>query len=282
LNEASSSWESSELNTIFIVSDGRGRTAEQVLRAALVQFENKRYEMVLKAEVRTVEQVVLAVEEAWASNATIFYTLVSEETRAVMKKASEELLVPAVDLLGATLTALHDVFHSRPGSTPGLLYEVDRDSIDRHDAIDYVLKHDDGQYPHELDQADVIIVGVSRVSKSSTCFYLAYEGIRAANVPLVAGIPPPKQLLEVEPSKVVGLTQNVLRLRMIREARVASRNLRSVDDYLDKRGIAEELRYANQLMRRHGWLSVDVSYLAVEEIAKRVMDLCGFRWRGRS
>ena len=176
--------------TIFIVSDGRGDTAMRLLKAALVQFDGVDYELVRKSEVRTPDAVREAMAEAAAAGAAVFYTLVANETRRELVRCAERLLIPRVDLLGSTLRAFHDIFQSNPGSIPGLLYESEKESVDRYDAIDYVLKHDDGQYPQELDQADVVLVGVSRVSKSSTCFYLAYEGIRAANVPLVPGMPP--------------------------------------------------------------------------------------------
>jgi regulator of PEP synthase PpsR (kinase-PPPase family) len=183
------------------------------------------------------------------------------------------MLVATVDLLGPAFLALRDLFKRAPGGTPGLLVASDLAYFRRLDAIDYTLKHDDGQRPHELASADVVLVGVSRASKSSTCFFLAYQGIRAANVPLIPGLDPPAQLLQVEPSKVIGLRINVMRLQTVREARAMAIGMSQDDDYLDKRAVARELREANQMMDRYGWRSIDVSYRAVEEIAREIIQL---------
>lgn len=168
--------------TIFIVSDGRGDTAAQVLKAAAVQFEGRRYRIVRKAGVSTPEDVVAIVEEAKKAKAVVFYTLVDDEMRTTMRRTSGRRLVPTVDILGPCFTALNEQFKGKHGGTPGLLYESDRDRLDRMDAIDYTLSHDDGQRPHELSRADVVLVGVSRASKSSTCFFLAYAGDRKSVV----------------------------------------------------------------------------------------------------
>lgn len=259
--------------TIFIVSDGRGDTAAQVLKAAAVQFEGRRYRTVRRAGVSTPEGVAAIVEEAKTAKAVVFYTLVDDEMRKTMRRTSGRRLVPTVDILGPCFTALNEQFKGKHGETPGLLYESDRDRLDRMDAIDYTLAHDDGQRPHELARADVVLVGVSRASKSSTCFFLAYEGIRAANVPLIPGIPPPRQLLSLRPNRVVGLRVNVDRLMTVRGARADHLSGAAMGSYLDRRAIAHEVLYANKLMEQQGWPSIDASYLAVEEIARDVIRL---------
>jgi len=267
----------SRVPTLFIVSDGRGETCTQTVRAALVQFEGQRYKMLRRSNIRTAHGVRKVVEQAAAAGAVVFYTLVGEETRQEMTSAATELLVPAVDILGPSFSALHDLFKAAPSSVPGLLYTSEREHFDRLDAIDYTLKHDDGQHPDGLSAANVVVVGVSRASKSSTCFFLAYEGIRAANVPLIADIPPPRQLLELDPENVVGLRMNVMRLQTVREVRAHSLRLGSTDDYTDKREIAREVRAAHALMDKQGWRSFDASYMAIEEIAKEVLRLRGLR-----
>jgi len=264
---------------IFIVSDGRGNTCTQVVNAALVQFQRHPSEFVCYANVRTPQEVYAIVEEAANDQSVIFYTLVSEKTRRAMKEASHHRLVPAVDVLGPAFSALHDVYRADPESKPGLLYESDRNRYDRIDAIDYTLKHDDGQRPHELYMADVVLVGVSRASKSTTCFYLAYEGIRAANLPLLPHVAPPPDLLRLDPAKVIGLKINPMRLRTIREARLFKMKMGWVDQYVDKREIAREVRVAHELMKSQGWRSIDVSYMAIEEIASEVMEMCGLKRR---
>ena len=266
---------------IFIVSDGRGDTAEQVLKAAAVQFQGRAYRATRRAAVRSAEEVQRVVQEAARAKAAIFYTLVDEETRGTMRRAAARRLVPTVDILGPCFNALDDQFHSARRGQPGLLYDMERDRLKRMEAIDYTLRHDDGQRIHELSRADVVLVGVSRASKSSTCVYLAFAGIRAANVPLIPRIEPPAKLLALDPEKVIGLRINVDRLLIVREARVRDLDHTHLDTYLERREVAREVLWASQLMERHGWRSVEASYLAIEEIAREVMRLRGLRGERR-
>ncbi|NIM02129.1 MAG: kinase/pyrophosphorylase, partial [Acidobacteria bacterium] len=203
----------------------------------------------------------------------IFFTLVNEEARSEMRRSARAANVSCVDILGPAFTALHHLFRRKRGDTPGLLYSLDREHIDRMDAIDYTLKHDDGQRPHELSKADVVLVGVSRASKSTTCFYLASAGVRAANVPLLVGVAPPEELFELPPHKVVGLRVEISRLLAVREARAHNLRLTQRDPYVERRAVGREVAAANRLMDERGWRSVDASFLAVEEIAREVMRL---------
>lgn len=260
---------------LYVVSDGRGETASLVLRAALVQFEGREVEMVVRPEVRTAAQVETVLNEAAERDATVFYTLVVVEARRAMNRIAADLLVPVVDVLGPSFSALHDVLQSEPVARPGLFYSSDRARFDRHKAIDYTLKHDDGQRPEDLAEADVVLVGVSRAAKSTTCFYLAFQGVMAANVPLVPGTPLPEELSACDPLKVIGLNVNVTRLLTVRKARARHLSHGSLDAYLDRREIVSEVRYAAQTVAQHGWRSIEASYLAVEETAREVMRMLG-------
>jgi regulator of PEP synthase PpsR (kinase-PPPase family) len=261
------------LPSIYVVSDGRGQTCSQVLQAALVQFEGHRLTIVVESEVRTVERVQAIVEEAARAGAVVFYTLVEDATRRAMLDATTRLSVPVVDVLGPALSALFGLLKSDPQAKAGLLYASEREEFDRYDAIDYTLKHDDGLRPDELDQAHVVLVGVSRAAKSSTCFFLAYRGIKAANVPLVPGLPPPPELLALDPKKVIGLWVNPARLQIVREARARTLGLGNEIDYLDPELVRQEVREAHRTMLKRGWRIIDASYMAVEEIARDVMKL---------
>jgi len=264
---------------IFVVSDGRGETALAVLRSALVQFEEQAYEHKVFGEVRTAARVGEILTRAAQLNATVFYTLVARETRTAMREGSNQLLVPTVDLVGSSLSALFDLFKVRPASEPGRLYESDRDHIDRMDAVNYTLKHDDGQHAVGLPKAQVVLVGVSRACKSSTSFFLGYHGIRVANVPLIPNVAPPEELWDLEPEKVIGLTINLRRLKTVREARAQYLGGRAAGQYLDEDAIREEISFTNRMIRRAGWRTVDVSYKAIEEVAKEVAMLLGFKLR---
>ncbi|HEB61340.1 MAG TPA: kinase/pyrophosphorylase [Phycisphaeraceae bacterium] len=256
--------------TFFVVSDGTGRTCQTVLKAALVQYPEEPIQLVIKPNVRTPEEAQAIVVEAAEADAVLFYTMVVPQLRRAIAQASKEHLVPCVDVLGPTLSAFHTLF-GITSSTPGLLYQREKEHFDRLDAIDYTLNHDDGAGLRDLNRADVILVGVSRASKSSTCFYLAYQGIRAANVPLFADREPPIELQEVDPKRVIGLTMNVHRLQAIRQARVQSLGAVSLDQYDDRREVARELRAGNAIMAKYNWHSIDVSFKATEEVAREVV-----------
>jgi regulator of PEP synthase PpsR (kinase-PPPase family) len=264
---------------IYIVSDGRGETCRQVIDAALVQFGGAHCDTVRCADVRTRERIEEIASTAARDGGVIFYTLVSPETRQAMQRASRQRFVPTVDILGPALSALDDLFGSAPGGTPGLLYETNRDRFDRIEAMHFTLRHDDGQRTHELDLADVVLVGVSRSSKTSTCFYLAYAGVLAANIPLIPGVEPPPELLKLPAEKVIGLRITSARLMALRQSRLSTLGRAELGEYRDQRTIARELIEAGRLMKEQGWRSIDVSYRAVEEIASQVMDMRGLKRR---
>jgi hypothetical protein len=178
-------------------------------------------------------------------------------------------------VLGAALVALEDYLGRSPKGLPGLSYELNKEQFDRIDAVDFTLAHDDGARLHEADQADVVLVGVSRVAKSVTCFYLAYRGIRAANVPIIAGVPLQRELTRLDARKVIGLIMNAQRLQAIRSARAPHLSTSPVEHYVDARKVAGELQYARQLMSEHDWRCIDISYMSVEEVAKEVMHMIG-------
>lgn len=260
-------------SVIYNVSDGQGGTCGRVLRALLTQFDGEEYKVFKRINVRTPDRVRKIVAEAKEAQGIIFYTLVSEDTRQTIEECCKDSGVDGVDLLGTPLRALHDFFHRKPRSQPGLLYETDRAYFDRIDAIDYTLKHDDGNRMHQLDRAHVVLVGVSRSSKSATCFFLAYEGIRAANVPLIAGQPLPEPLLKLDPKKVIGLHVNTARLCNVREVRVKAMGGEYLPSYVDKREVGREVNEAKRMMDAQGWQTINASHMAIEEIAKAVIGL---------
>ena len=262
--------------TLFVVSDSRGQTGAAVMKAALVQFANQRYAIIRESNVRTRERVEAIVDAAAQTRGVVFYTLVADETRRAMQQAAASRAVPVVDVLGPALSALHDLFRREPQAEPGLLYASEREEFDRLAAIDYTLKHDDGRRPNGLASADVVLVGVSRTGKSATCFYLAYQGVKAANVPLVPGQPLPAELGGLPAERVIGLWVNPGRLVALREARAHHLHLARDGAYTDLEAVKQEVRAAHRAMSERGWRTIDGSYMAVEEIARDVMRLRGF------
>jgi [pyruvate, water dikinase]-phosphate phosphotransferase / [pyruvate, water dikinase] kinase len=258
---------------VYLVSGGSGWTGQQVLRASLAQFPNNTVQVELKCAIRTLDEVETIVSNAAEAKGVICHTLVAPDLRRAITASALNAGLPCVDLLGPTLALLADHLEVQPVGRAGLLYEVHKDQLDRIDAVDFTLAHDDGHRLHELDQADVVLVGLSRVSKSVTSFYLASRGIRAANVPIVETESLPEELLKLDPNRVFGLTMNASHLASIRRARldrIAGRH--EVPDYADLRQLNREIQRVDSEFARHGWTRIDVSYKATEEVAALIID----------
>ena len=259
--------------SITLLSGGTGHTAKEVLAAALAQFDNPQVRIELHAHIKSTEDALEFVRQAARQHAIVCYTLVAPKIRQAVSESLLNLGVPAVDLLGPTISLLADFLGIKPRGHAGLLGELYKEKFDRIDAVDFTLAHDDGQRVHDLAEADVVLVGVSRVSKSVTCFWLASRGIRAANVPITVIHPIPEELERLDPERVIGLTMNVGRLCALRQARVDRLTKRTVGGYAEHRDVAAELRRTTSIMNLHGWRCVDISYKSIEEVASEIIQM---------
>jgi len=262
-----------EMLTIFILSGSTGRTCDEVLKAALAQFDEPPVRIVRRTNLESEADVVREVRAAAEGGAVICHSLVVPRLHEVLRREATQLHVPTVDVLGPLLILLQDQLGQQPRGLAGLAFQTQRERLERIDAVDYTLEHDDGARVADLAQADVVLVGASRVSKSVTCFYLAYEGVRAANVPLIPNLEPPAELLALDRNKVIGLTMNPNRLQSLRQTRIKRLDERALDKYGSLHEIDAELRESERLMARCGWRRIDVSYMSVEEVAKEVLSL---------
>jgi regulator of PEP synthase PpsR (kinase-PPPase family) len=260
---------------VVILSGGSGRTAQTVVQAALAQFDHEEVRWIHRDSIREAKAAVQAVREAAKEGAILCHTLVDPKVRDAVVREAQRYPLRVVDVLGPALVAMEDYLGRTAKGLPGQSYELNREQFDRIEAVDFTLAHDDGARIRDIDQADVVLVGVSRVAKSVTCFFLAYRGIRAANVPIIAGLPLPMELVRLDARKVFGLMMNAQRLKAIRTARAPHLSVVPVEHYVDVGRITEELRYARQLMSEHGWRSIDVSYMSVEEVAVAVIRMLG-------
>ncbi len=260
---------------IVILTGSTGRTCEAVVDAAKAQFDDPDLRIVRKTQVRTIRAALAAVKYAAEHDAVLCYSLVAPKVRAAVVQEIERRRIAAVDILGPMLTVLEDHLGQTPRLRPGLSYQLQKEKFDRVEAVDFTLAHDDGCGMADLHKADVTLVGASRCCKSVTCFYLAYRGIRAANVPLIPGCELPSELLAIEPKKVIGLTMNAKRLHSVREARIRTMGNASFGGYGDLREISTELQYVNSILAKHRWRRIDVSYTSVEEVAKEIVEMLG-------
>jgi regulator of PEP synthase PpsR (kinase-PPPase family) len=261
--------------TVLIISGSTGHTVQQVVNAALAQFDSPNVRIVKKTRIRSSRAAAEVVRQADGERTVICHSLVTPKVRDAALEEAKRRMIPTVDVLGRVLAILGDHLGVTPHGRPGLSYARQKSHFDLINAVSFTLDHDDGAGLHDLAQADVVLVGVSRASKSVTCFYLGYRGIRAANVPLIPGCDPPQQLLKMPVEKVIGLTVTPNRLQSVRQARRAALGQGPLDYYVDPAELSRELRYALGLMKKYGWRCIDVSYMAVEEVAKQVMGMIG-------
>jgi len=254
--------------TIFICSDGVGETAEAVAKATVRQFDDRDVRLKRYAPIKDEDEIVGIVEEAARTGAFIAFTLVQPELREMMREEAGRRGVRAVDVLGPMMQAYIDTFDGSPRSEPGLLHKVDEDYFRRIEAVEFAIRFDDGKDVRGLLQAEVILIGVSRTSKTPLSVFLAHKGIRTANLPLVPEVRPPAELME-NPAEalIVGLTMEPDRLREVRGERLRELGLPGGVSYASVERIREELAYARSIMEELGCPVIDVTHRSIEETA---------------
>jgi regulator of PEP synthase PpsR (kinase-PPPase family) len=259
---------------IHIVSDGSGATAEAVVEAAVVQFPGVECELVRHPGVRTREQVLAAVAHAKRDRGIIVHTIVITEIRRLLLRECRQLVIDQVDLTGPLLGKISVHVERRPLHRPGVSRGLSDEYFRRIDAIQFTVRHDDGQGLEALGEADIVLVGVSRTSKTPLSIFLSMRGWKVANVPLVLGVEPPKVLDEIDQTSIVALMISKDELVRIRQHRVKALGTAGNGEYADPEKIAEELAFARRVIRRgYPWPIIDVTGKSIEESAKEVISL---------
>ncbi len=264
---------SREKPIVYIVSDSIGETAEFVVKAVASQFDSGQIEMRRIPFVETKEQIQEVFNEAKQCNAIIAYTIVIAELRQKMAEEASRHSVLTADILGSLMGAFARATCKEPHLEAGRLRQLDEDYFRRVAAIEFAVKHDDGKDPRGLLEAEVVLIGVSRTSKTPLSIYMAHQGIKVANLPLVPEVEPPQELFWVPPHKVMGLIINPTHLQKIRLERLKSLGLENSADYADAERIEDELKYARRLMKKIGCTIFEVSNKAVEEVANRIIHI---------
>jgi regulator of PEP synthase PpsR (kinase-PPPase family) len=255
---------------LHVISDATGETATRVVLAVERQFPDLEFEVIRHPRITSAEDVQLAAERARGRRAVVIYTLVDPGYRDVMKSMCRRFRLHYCDLLGHPLDAVARVAGTPARMEPGARPVLDSTYFKRMAAIEFAVRFDDGVAAFGLKDADIVLVGVSRSSKTPLSIYLGYLGYRTANVPIVRGIEPPKELFEVDRARLVGLTIDALTLAEIRGER--ARNMHgSRREYAGLEAIFEELEYAEGVHRRLGCPVIEVSNLAIEETAHRIV-----------
>jgi len=256
---------------LHVVSDSTGETAVRLVHALEAQFPDQEFEEIRHPKVETNDDLRLAVERARGRPAVVVYTIVQPELRASMRSLCRSARLHYCDLLGHPIDAVARVSGQAAQMTPGARPPLDSGYFKRMAAIEFAVKFDDG-VPAGLEEADVVLVGVSRTSKTPLSIYLGYLGYKAANVPIVKGIEPPAALFEVDPRKIVGLTIDASRLAEIRQQR-ARRMGGNQRAYTELAKIYDELETAEAVHRKLGCPVIEISALSIEETAARVIRL---------
>jgi regulator of PEP synthase PpsR (kinase-PPPase family) len=257
---------------IYILSDSTGETAERVIRAALSQFYEGDVKVQLFIQIRTEDEIFSALSIVKQTPGMIVYTLVDQHLSEIAERAAEEYGFLTVDLISPLIYAISSYFGAPSLEKPGLLHRIDTDYYKRIEAVNFTVQHDDGQETRHLHKADLVLVGVSRSSKTPLSMYLALKGFKVANVPLVKGIEPPEELFQIDQMKIVGLMIDPKRLVNIRTARLKNMRQSARSSYSDYQQVEDEILFCRQLYRKHPeWVVIDVTNKSVEEAASEIM-----------
>lgn len=262
-----------EMPVIYIISDALGETAEFVSRAAAAQFSGVRTKIRKVPYVQDEAHIDEILEEAVSDQAIIAYTLVVRELRDYLESRATEKGLRTVDILGPLMKMLAAETGLEPSYIPNVTHLLDEQYFRKVEAIEFAVKYDDGKDPHGVLYADVVLIGVSRTSKTPLSMYLANKGIKAANIPLVPEVSPPQELFRISPQKVIGLTLKPTLLNQIRTERLRTLGLGATADYASLERIMQELEYAQGIMRKVGCPIIDATGKAVEETASRVLEI---------
>ncbi|CAN5907121.1 pyruvate, water dikinase regulatory protein [soil metagenome] len=258
---------------VHLVSDSTGETLNAMARAVCARFENVLPIEHIYALVRSPRQLERALTDIEAAPGVVIHTIVDDELRAALEEGCRKLDMACIPALDPLVSALSRYLGAALTRRVGVQHALDNDYFNRMDALNYAIGHDDGQGCQDLYQADVVLVGVSRTSKTPTCIYLAHRGVRAANVPLVPGRPPTEKLLTLKNALIVGLTISPDRLIQIRRNRLLSLKEDRDSTYIDIEAVREETVLARRLYERMEWPVIDVTRRSVEETAAAVLNL---------
>jgi len=262
---------------LHLVSDATGETIQSIARACLVQFDRVEPVEHFWNLVRSNHQLDLAIEEIAAHRGMVLYTLVDHNLQERLERFCRDNGIPCVSVLDPIMVAFAQHLGVPGKHRPGRQHNLDAAYFGRIEAMDYALAHDDGNAARDLHNADVILIGVSRTSKTPTCLYLANRGIRAANVPYVPGAPLPTELAELGDKLVVGLTKDPEQLVQLRRNRIRTLHQGQSTDYVDPERVRDEVIEARRLYARKGWPVIDVTRRAIEETAAEITRLLSRR-----
>lgn len=273
----------SEKEPIYVVSGGKGLAGNNMVHSLLIQYPNNNVPVIIMPDINKEMQVAELVERAKKENALITHTMVNRRLRNFLIEQCEAKGVKHIDFMGQLADYLDEKLQIPSLQSPGLYREINQQYFDRIEAIEFTLNHDDGLQPQRLHQAEIILTGVSRSGKTPLSVYLAMYGWKVANIPLVNGIEPPKELFEVDPMRVFGLSISAGQLISHRMKRLQSLGNTENVGYVDERMVNLEIRNAHFVFEKGGFTVLNVSNKPVETTANEILNMMAnrFEYRGR-
>jgi regulator of PEP synthase PpsR (kinase-PPPase family) len=266
------------MKKIYIVSDGTGETAAQMVKAAMVQFSDQDVYISRHKNMREKAQIEAICEEAAEAKALIVYTIVSPEVRSTLSSCAKARGIECVDLIGPLLVGMAGHFGFEPKSIAGLLHNVNEAYFKRIDAMEYTIGHDDGRDLSRLAEADLVILGISRTSKTPLSMYLSQQGWKVVNIPLILGFQVPNEVFEIDQRKVICLTIDPENLTTIRRNRLSRLGQSRGGEYADPDKVNEEIAYADEIFKKNRkWAVFNVTGKALEETAAEIIRLMASR-----
>jgi len=258
---------------LHLVSDATGETLTTIAKAAAVQYADVRPIEHVYPLVRSRRQIDRVLQEIASAPGIVLYTIVNRELTAELERRCKELKVPCLHVLQPIMSVFESYLGAPQRPIVAGQHVLDKDYFRRIDALNFTMAHDDGRLPEDLNDADIIILGVSRTSKTPTSIYLAQRGFKTANLPLVPSIPLPEALTGPHRAFIIGLVASPERVAEIRRNRVHLLSDRNLDNYVDRNLIAQELAYSRRLCATHGWPVIDVTRRSIEETAATILKL---------
>ena len=263
---------------LHLVSDSTGETVSKVIRSCLPQFETQPSHEYLWSFIQSKDEMAMVLQEVEKNKGIVVFTLVDSEMRDFMVEGCRKIGVPYISVLDPILNVLEQYFGRKKEFKAGRQHQLNADYFQRMEAVDFAISHDDGQGMGHLKRAQVILAGVSRMSKTPCCIYLAYRGIKAANVPIIPDMPLPQELVNAHSLTenrplIVGFIQDAHQLQQIRQHRLTYLSADKAMSYANIAAIREEIAYSKRLFEEHGWPIIDVTRRSVEEITALIIQL---------
>lgn len=257
---------------LHLISDATGETLLAAGRAAAAQYKDARAIEHIYPLIRTERQLMKVFEDIEEAPGIVLYTIVDQDLARRIDERCAILGLPCVSVIEPVLAVFQSYLGTPAGRRVGAQHVLDADYFRRIDALNFTMEHDDGQLPEDIEEADIVLVGISRTSKTPTSIYLANRGIKTANVPIVLDVPIPPELTTAKRPLIIGLLASAERVSQVRENRVLGAGY-DAGAYVDRSTILQELTYARTLCKRHGWPTIDVSRRSIEETAAAILAL---------